>query len=437
MEICFLEDEVNVVKMAKRLLRNGAKLGLRDKKGRSAFSYACQLGREQLVTLLIDEAHTFDPNSSDNKGKTALHYTAISGNLTILKMLLKTFKKFKLSVDKTNERGETPLMCASKAGHFSCAKYLVEEGKASTQIRDNVEFKTAEEWKGAQHEVLTSTQSFSLTSLQHEGQFSKTFKRISTMSTKLNNCQDIRRPHTAPERLINGSSQAKKNYKKDLHCLFQIYEKHVSSAFLPGIKQKPVTTECCNTPTDLEVCNCNDGSSMLSSCSSSTKNTACPSLTMRKTAKIVLDGKELCRRRSNAVNQLEKPGVISSQKVNQRPSMNRRSKASSSRLLQSRSAKDGTTCQSARAIERITLSLERRKKNLESISNREEKEQLENKTDETKKIQKSLATEKCLKQQNLYESEDDDFLNNYNECDDDDDNDDYDDLMSLSSPAAL
>ncbi|XP_031555781.1 uncharacterized protein LOC116307786 [Actinia tenebrosa] len=234
MEVCFLEEETKAAKIAKLLLQNGAKVSLRDKTGMTALSYACKFGHEQLVGLMINEAHTFDLNSPDNEGNTALHYAASSGNFVVLNLLIKTLNKFKLSVDKVNKRGETPLICASKAGHFLCARILISEGKASKQARDKVCFKTAGEWERTEESIRSASKSPLFMTLQL--QMREESPRGSLDVDE--NIEQKTRPHTAP---VTGKSQ--KTHRDNLRKLFEYYEGQLSGAFRPGIKPKPVIVE--------------------------------------------------------------------------------------------------------------------------------------------------------------------------------------------------
>lgn len=234
MEICFLEEESKAAKIAKLLLQNEGKVGLKDKKGMTALSYACKFGREQLVGLMIDEAHTFDPNSSDTEGNTALHYAASSGNFVVLNLLIKTLNKLKLSVDKINKRGETPLICASKAGHFLCARILISEGKASKQARDKVSFKTASEWEQTEESIRSASKSPLFMTLQLQMREDSPRGSLDVDENR----EQKSRPHTAPVR-----GEIKKSHRDNLRKLFEYYEGQLSGAFRPGIKLKPVIVE--------------------------------------------------------------------------------------------------------------------------------------------------------------------------------------------------
>ena len=146
MEVCFLDDEDGAFGLAKMLLENGAKLDFQDEQGLTALSYACILKRKRLVTLFLQFVD-YDLNAVDKDANTALFHAITVGDLSIVKMIVKKLKYFGLSVDTLNNKGETPLIHALKIGHVQCADVLIEEGKASLEVRDMKQFKSAAQWK--------------------------------------------------------------------------------------------------------------------------------------------------------------------------------------------------------------------------------------------------------------------------------------------------
>ncbi|XP_078380471.1 uncharacterized protein LOC144663411 [Oculina patagonica] len=161
----------------------------------------------------------------------------MSGNFLVLNLLLSKLKRFKLSVDKLNKKGETPLIVASKSGNFFCARILVSEGKALKGARDYVEFKTADEWGRTEESLRSASKSPLFRVMQLP-------PRISIDSTKRGSLNDhlskqtTGRPNTAPGNLLSQASE--KNHRENLRDLFRVYEGHVSSAFRRGVKPRPV-----------------------------------------------------------------------------------------------------------------------------------------------------------------------------------------------------
>ena len=146
MELCFLDDEDKAFGLAKMLLENGAELGLQDTQGLNALSYACILKRKKLVTLFLRFVD-YNLNAVDRDANTALFHAITVGDLPIAKMLVKKLKYYDLSVDTQNHKGETPLIHALKIGNIKAADLLIQEGKASLEICDFEEFKSAAQWK--------------------------------------------------------------------------------------------------------------------------------------------------------------------------------------------------------------------------------------------------------------------------------------------------
>ena len=238
MQLCFLEDEAKAAKYAKILLQRGAKVGLKDKTGLTALSHACKRGQEQLVSIMLEEASDFDLNSQDNQGNTALHYAAVSWNFVVLNLLLSKLKRFKLSVDTLNKKGETPLIAASKSGNFFCARILISEGKASKGARDFVEFKTADEWGRTKESLRSASKSPLFRAMQLPPRSSIDSTSRGSLNNPLSSKKSNDRPNTAPGNLLSQTNE--KSHRENLRDLFRVYEGHVSSAFRRGVKPKPI-----------------------------------------------------------------------------------------------------------------------------------------------------------------------------------------------------
>ncbi|XP_033737955.1 serine/threonine-protein phosphatase 6 regulatory ankyrin repeat subunit B-like isoform X1 [Pecten maximus] len=148
---CIIEEEFGY-RMAKILLKAGAFLNLRDNLGRTALSYACMNGREDIVRMIIRE-DVLDINEADNDGNTPLHHGASSGNPNIVTQLVDCFVRFGLDVDTRNSMGYTALLLACKNGHFVSAHVLIKKGGANPSLRDNEVFLNASDWSQRSHNV--------------------------------------------------------------------------------------------------------------------------------------------------------------------------------------------------------------------------------------------------------------------------------------------
>ncbi|KAK1982239.1 hypothetical protein LZ30DRAFT_749502 [Colletotrichum cereale] len=108
--------EKNLVSVARLLLRTGAQ------DDGSLLRFAIQMGSEEMVQTLLDG--DTDPNSSDERGYTALHLAAEFDLEDMARLLLGKSADFQ----KQDVAGRTPLCVASAKGHFKTAKVLLAEG---------------------------------------------------------------------------------------------------------------------------------------------------------------------------------------------------------------------------------------------------------------------------------------------------------------------
>ncbi|XP_054763980.1 protein TANC2-like [Lytechinus pictus] len=145
MVAAMLSPDDHGVKCIKVLLKAGAELNMLDFMGRSALGLACLHGREKAVEVFLLE-DKLEKNMPDKNGDTPLNLAASQGFTKIVKMLVSSFKKDGISVDKRNKQGCTALLLATKLGHYDCARILLEEGKASVSSRDNDYFMNSTEW---------------------------------------------------------------------------------------------------------------------------------------------------------------------------------------------------------------------------------------------------------------------------------------------------
>ncbi|CAH1773997.1 unnamed protein product [Owenia fusiformis] len=144
--LCALVDnEEWGVGIARTLLEKGAYVGYRDKMGLNAMHYACIYERAILVDTFFN-AIDFDLNQGDRKGNTALFYAVTANNETVVENIVKTLCRYKMTLDKKNNQGITPLIQAWKSGHVVCAGLLLQNGADET-IKDGLENKSAREWE--------------------------------------------------------------------------------------------------------------------------------------------------------------------------------------------------------------------------------------------------------------------------------------------------
>ena len=254
MEVCFLDDEERGFGLAKMLLENGAKLDFQDEQGLTALSYACILKRKKLVTLFLQFVD-YNLNASDQDANTALFHAITVGDLSIVKMIVKKLKYYGLSVDTLNNKGETPLIHALKIGHAQCADVLIEEGKASLEVRDMEQFKSASQWKKEMLQngkrVISAIYTVDNKPKVEEKLGRKLRKTLSAKTMKVCSLPEIvdkkkqnkERPLTAPDRIVVPEYfMPCTPVQEDLLRLYGIYNQQTTSSYRKGYKfpSKPV-----------------------------------------------------------------------------------------------------------------------------------------------------------------------------------------------------
>ncbi|EFO96603.1 CRE-LIN-12 protein [Caenorhabditis remanei] len=126
-----------------------------DRNGMTALMIvACKEGDDRLISmaqLLINHGAKIDSDGAARKdseiyrGRTALHYAALIGNLPMVKFLVDE----NANKDKQDEEGRTPIMLAAKEGHRDTVAYLIQRG-ASVEVVDALDH-TARQLARANH----------------------------------------------------------------------------------------------------------------------------------------------------------------------------------------------------------------------------------------------------------------------------------------------
>ncbi|XP_064623158.1 ankyrin repeat domain-containing protein 63-like [Lineus longissimus] len=140
----YIKEERTRAKAINLLLQKKADVNMRDDAGRTALSYACEQRCNDVVQILVK--NNVDPDLGDNDGNTPLIYSAMVGNDKAIELLLKSFRRLGLDVDRTNKAGLTAMLVAAKHGYISCATLLSVEGGASVGKTDPEKHMTAEDW---------------------------------------------------------------------------------------------------------------------------------------------------------------------------------------------------------------------------------------------------------------------------------------------------
>lgn len=147
MSACSLVKEKTALKFSNLLLKYKARIDLQDANGLNALHYAVLNEHKYLVTRFLEFAGNFDINKTDSFGNTALTLAVFTRNYDIVRNLVLILKKYDLSIDKSNNEGISPLILATLLHEDEIAACLIEDGKASTEIRDKHFRKSAKEWQ--------------------------------------------------------------------------------------------------------------------------------------------------------------------------------------------------------------------------------------------------------------------------------------------------
>ncbi|XP_062582809.1 uncharacterized protein LOC134244571 [Saccostrea cucullata] len=135
-------------KMFRYLISKGADPKHKDgKHKRSLLSWAAILGRGEQVELLLEILNgDHDLSDKDTEGMTVLHHATQGGHVTIVRRLVEEFRRFRLSVDVSDNLGLTPYLHAKRLGYKEITDILLKEGRACPGQSDSYTFRSADEW---------------------------------------------------------------------------------------------------------------------------------------------------------------------------------------------------------------------------------------------------------------------------------------------------
>nr|XP_004660836.1 ankyrin repeat domain-containing protein 63 [Jaculus jaculus] len=117
-----LPDPAMRSRFVRLLLEQGAAVNLRDERGRTALSLACERGHLDAVQLLVQ--FSGDPEAADSAGNSPVMWAAACGHGAVLEFLVRSFRRLGLRLDRTNRAGLTALQLAASGGHGTCVQAL-------------------------------------------------------------------------------------------------------------------------------------------------------------------------------------------------------------------------------------------------------------------------------------------------------------------------
>lgn len=107
----------------KKCLKEGASIHYKDKRGNTALHYSALKGDIACLIYLIQQGA--DIHNKNKNGCTAMILSAQGGHLNCLQYLLTLSPD---DIKATNKWGDTALYRSASNGHLNCVKYLVEQG---------------------------------------------------------------------------------------------------------------------------------------------------------------------------------------------------------------------------------------------------------------------------------------------------------------------
>ncbi|KAG2765488.1 hypothetical protein Pcac1_g23111 [Phytophthora cactorum] len=112
--------------IAQRLRLNNQNPNGKDEKGRTALHYACRHGAEGAVRTLLHEETTIDDPDLEMRW-TPVHYAVMGGHEKIVQRLVDKAPVRRITINRKDKCGMTPLMLACGEDHAGIAKLLLRK----------------------------------------------------------------------------------------------------------------------------------------------------------------------------------------------------------------------------------------------------------------------------------------------------------------------
>lgn len=113
--------------VTKNLVEHGASIDQEDDNGRTALSYAAEVGDINTASTLMDLGTSLRNRKNDDQHrKLAIHFAAKQGHATIIRHMLKSFSRSS-DLDDEDEEGMTPLSWAITSGNSATVLELTRE----------------------------------------------------------------------------------------------------------------------------------------------------------------------------------------------------------------------------------------------------------------------------------------------------------------------
>ncbi|XP_022093644.1 uncharacterized protein LOC110980895 [Acanthaster planci] len=148
MVACFIPDEDKSYRMFKFLLKKGADILETDNSRTSVFQHACQQGRGRIARKIVKEmgVAAADLAGTNLIGHSPLFDAVTSGNVDLVRFIVKLMRDRSMGVDTPDKSGTTPLIQAHKMGLADVAAVLEKDGHANPRICDRERHMNATQW---------------------------------------------------------------------------------------------------------------------------------------------------------------------------------------------------------------------------------------------------------------------------------------------------
>ena len=131
----FIENARQRRAIVKTLFGYGGRVEKTDREGKTAFAWACLLGRNDVIRYLFREIHLdIGLSSIDSSGNDNLTLACASGNPTTVRLIADAFRKARIDMNRRNLNDENAIMTAHRLGFYDCVKVLVEDGYVATTM---------------------------------------------------------------------------------------------------------------------------------------------------------------------------------------------------------------------------------------------------------------------------------------------------------------
>jgi len=122
---------IGAVKLMEFILRTSFDMNTKDNIGRTALHEACRYGQTETAQLIIQSSKEFgiDLNAKDNIGRTAWHWACRIGRTETAQLLIKSSKDFGIDLNVKDDDGSTALHLVCNLGKTETVQMILKNWK--------------------------------------------------------------------------------------------------------------------------------------------------------------------------------------------------------------------------------------------------------------------------------------------------------------------